>query len=125
MLTKTTINGELLQANVLRIFDTLPGLLHYPNNGLMCLRFAQHAGTTTEAPLFLSTYHECYSTPHKIYHDGSKTASLPGCGIYVEHINIRQSITIKQYASSFSAALLGILGALYCIVAYCTRYQTC
>ena len=70
------------------------------------------------APLFLSRLDECYSTHHHIYTDGSKTASLSGCGIYVEQLNVRQSITINPYASSFSAELYGILRALYCVVTY-------
>jgi len=72
------------------------------------------------APLFLSRLDECYSAHHHIYTDGSNTASHTGCGIYVEQLNVRQSITINPYASSFSAELYGILRALYCVVTYST-----
>ena len=116
MLTKPTITGELLRANVLRVFDAPPWLLHHPKLDFSVFRYAQHSGTTTVAPLFLSD--ECCSTHHHIYTDGSKTASLSGCGTYVEQLNVRQSITINPYASSFSAELYGILRVLYYVVAY-------
>jgi len=93
-------------------------LLHHPKLDFSVFRYAQHSGTTTVAPIFLSRLDECYSTHHHIYIDGSKTASLTGCGIYVVQLNVRQSITINPYASSFSAELYGILRALYCVVTY-------
>jgi len=109
MLAKSTITGDLLQANVLRIFDSPPWLLHHPLLEFSVLNFAQHSGTTTAVPFFLSKLHAYYSGHHKIYTDGSKTASLMGCGIYVEQLNIRKSITINPNASFFSAELFGIL----------------
>ena len=118
MLTKPTITGDLLRANVLRVFDSPPWLLHHPKLDFSVFRYAPHSGTTTVAPLFLSRLDECHSTHHHIYTDGSKTASLTGCGLYVEQLNVRQSITIKPYASSFSAELHDILRALYCVVTY-------
>jgi len=115
ILTKSTITGDLLQANVLRIFDSRPWLLHHPILDFSVLNLAQPSGTTARVPFFLSTLHEYYSGHHKIYIDGSKTASLTGCGIYVEQLNIHQSITINP---SFSAELFGILRALYCVFIY-------
>jgi len=102
----------------LRVFDAPPWVLHHPKLDFSVFRYTQHSGTTTVVPLFLSRLDECYSTHHHIYTDGSETASHTGCGIYVEQLNVRQSITINPYASSFSAELYGILRALYCVVAY-------
>ena len=117
-LTKPTITGDLLRVNVLRVFDAPPWLLHHPKRDFSVFRYAQHSDTTTVAPLFLSRLVECCSTHHHIYTDGSKTTSLTGCGLCVEQLNVRQSITINPYASSFSAELCGILRALYCVVTY-------
>ena len=72
----------------------------------------------------MSTLHEYYSRHHKVYTDSSETASLTGCGICVEQLNIRQSITINSNASSFSAELFGILRALYCVFIYASGSQS-
>jgi len=87
MLTKPTTTGDLLQANVLQVFDAPPWLFHHPNLDFSVFRYAQHCGTTTVAPIFLSRLDECNST-RRIYTDGSKTASLTSCGIYVEQLNV-------------------------------------
>ena len=52
MLTKSTITGDLLRANVLRTFDSPPWLLHLPLLDFSVLNFAQHSGTTTVVPFF-------------------------------------------------------------------------
>jgi len=91
MLTNPTTTGDLIRVNVLRVLDAPSWLLQHPKMDFPVFSYAQHSGTTTMAPILLSTLHECYNTHHHIYTDGSKTTSLTGCGIYVEQLNVRQS----------------------------------
>ena len=55
VLTKSTVTGDLLQANVLRIFDSPPWLLHHPKLDFSVLNFAQRSGTSTVAPFSVHT----------------------------------------------------------------------
>ena len=56
ILTKSTITGDLLQANVLRIFDSRPWLLHHPILDFSVLNLAQPSGTTARVPFFCPRY---------------------------------------------------------------------
>jgi len=56
MLPKSTVTGDLLQANVIRIFDSQPWLLHLPLLDFSVLNIAQHSGPSTVVPFFCPHY---------------------------------------------------------------------
>jgi len=80
---------------------------------LTLLQFVRQTASAFVAPVFSSHLHNTYDQFVKIYTDESKTSERAGCGMYIADRNLRYSITINKFSSSFTSELFAILHALY------------
>jgi len=101
---------------VLQVPNLPPWSLQQPKLDVCALLIIRRTGSHSIAPLIKSYIHEHYSHHVHIYTDGYATATAAGCGVYMETINKRYTVTLTQTTSSFSCELYAILYALYCLV---------